>query len=73
MEKLKDKVSLVGKIETITMMDFRASPGEILTSVEIGETFIVTRNKIPIAVLSKMPGNMLTTVVDKKGKKSYKL
>ena len=73
MQKLKDKVSLKTKIETITMMELRQSPGEIFTSVEYGETFIVTRNKRPIAVLSKVPGNTLTTVVEKDGEMSFTL
>lgn len=73
MKKLKDELSLVGKIEKISMMELRSSPGEVMTQVSIGKVFIIQRNEEPIAVLSRVPGQQLGIVVDKKGKRSYEL
>jgi antitoxin (DNA-binding transcriptional repressor) of toxin-antitoxin stability system len=44
-----------GKIETITATDFRRSPGEVLDSVALGKTFIITKNGHPVARLSQHP------------------
>ena len=73
MEKLKDEISLVNKIESISMMELRSAPGEILMAVDFGKTFIITKGKKSIAVLSKLPGINLTINVDNKGKTTYKL
>jgi antitoxin (DNA-binding transcriptional repressor) of toxin-antitoxin stability system len=55
MKNIKDEVSLSGRVETITMMDLRKKPGEVLSSVALGKTFIITRAGKPIAELKKMP------------------
>ncbi len=73
MKKLKDEISLSGKLESITMMELRSSPGEILTAVDCGKTFVITKCKKPIAVLSKLPGINLTMKVDSKGNTTYEL
>lgn len=72
MKNLAQEVSLANRIENISMMDLRSHPGEILTAVSLGKTFIIERNHKPVAVLQKLPAN-LTTVFDEKGKKSYSL
>ena len=73
MKRLDQEVSLVGALENISMMDLRSHPGEILTSVSLGKTFVVERNGKPIAVLQKLPGTDLTIVADQHGKVSYSL
>ena len=44
MKRLKEEVSLVGKLEEISMMELRSSPGDILNQVILGKTFIIKRN-----------------------------
>ncbi len=61
-----------GSSQTITMMDLRKNPGEILTAVETGKTFIVTRAGKQIAILSKIPGMEMVMHVDSKGEITYK-
>ena len=69
--KLKDCISLEGLIDEISMMDLRKGPGEIITQVELGKTFVIKRANKPIAILCKVPGD-LTTVVNPDGSISYK-
>lgn len=73
MKKISDETDLNGKIETISMMDFRKQPGEVLTGVLLGKTYIVARAGKPIAVLSRLPGVQLSIHVDPKGRRSYVL
>lgn len=72
-KRISDEVSLDRKIETITAMDFRKSPGEVLASVALGKTYIITKNAKPIAVLSKPPGQTLSIQVSRHGKMTYSL
>ena len=51
MIKLKDEVRLQSKVDTITMMEFRHSPGEIMDKVMYGQTIIVTRSGKPQAMI----------------------
>ncbi len=51
--KLNESDLLVGETETITAMDLRRGPGDILTQVSMGKTFTITRNGDPIAVLTR--------------------
>ena len=53
MTKLLDSNLLVGEHETITAMDLRKGPGDILTQVAMGKVFTITRQGKPIAVLSR--------------------
>ena len=71
MKKLKDSISFRGQLEEITMMELRGSPGEVLTQTMLGKIFIVTRNGRKCAVLSQLPGELIT-VIDGKGNVSYK-
>ena len=52
MNRLKNMGLLRGQSETISITDFRKSPGEVLTQVELGKTFTITRNGHAIAVIS---------------------
>jgi hypothetical protein len=67
MKRLKDEVSLNGKLETISMMDLRSRPGEVLESVSLGKTYIIAKNGKPIAVLSRLPGEQLSINVERDG------
>ena len=70
MKRLVDEISLHGKLETITVMDFRKRPGEVFTSVALGKMFVVTRNGKAVAVVAPLPGG-LTIAVGRDGTVSY--
>lgn len=72
-KKLRELKVFDGQLETITAMDFRRQPGEILDSVALGKTFIVTKQGKPCALLTRLPGQTLTIVVDRQGNHSYAL
>ena len=69
MKKISDHVcqEMSKQFETITAMDLRRQPGEVLDSVALGKVFVITKSGRPVAVLSKPPGETLTIVVDRKG------
>lgn len=73
MKTLCDYVSLEGKIETISIVNFRRRPGDVLLQVELGKTFVLTRNGKIVSVLSKPPGKTLRMVVGPKGEVTYAL
>jgi antitoxin (DNA-binding transcriptional repressor) of toxin-antitoxin stability system len=73
LKRIADEVSLDRKLETITAMDFRKSPGEVLASVALGKTYVITKAGKPVAVLSRLPGQVLNVNVGSKGKVSYSL
>lgn len=62
MKSLKDSVSLKTEFEQITMTEFRSKPGEIMTAVELGKTFLIAKQGKPVAVLSPLPGELVTTI-----------
>lgn len=55
MKTIKQEVSLAGRTETITAMDFRKHPGEVLASVVLGKAFVITKQGKPIAYLCQPP------------------
>jgi antitoxin (DNA-binding transcriptional repressor) of toxin-antitoxin stability system len=57
--RLTKSKSLVGQEETITAMDLRKTPGDILMQVQMGEIFNITRNGVIVAVLSAPEMNAL--------------
>jgi antitoxin (DNA-binding transcriptional repressor) of toxin-antitoxin stability system len=71
--KLRELAPMEGQLETITMMELRKQPGEILDSVIFGKTFILTKQGKPCAVLTRLPGQTLSIIVDRKGNRSYSL
>ncbi|HEC60900.1 MAG TPA: type II toxin-antitoxin system prevent-host-death family antitoxin [bacterium] len=73
MKRLKDEISLVGRLEEITLMDLRKSTGEIFQAVSLGKTFVITKAGKPVAVISKPPGESLVTNIDSKGDRTYSL
>lgn len=57
--KLTDLVNLSGQVETITLSDFRSRPGDIITQVQMGKTFTITKAGKKAAVLSPVEMNAL--------------
>ena len=55
MKKLRDMVPLDGTSETITVMDLRKSPGEVLEQAAMGKTYTVTKNGKPIVTIKRIP------------------
>lgn len=71
MKKLSDHVTLKGQLETITVTEFRQAPGAVLAMVELGKTFVISKDGKPVAVLSKLPGETLATEVKGDGSVHY--
>jgi len=69
--RLHDEVSLDGKLETITMMDLRMRPGEVLDSVMLGKSYILTRSGRPLALITRLPGEQLTIIIKPDGRVEY--
>ena len=73
MKSLAQEVKLDNKIEAISISDLRARPGDVFTQVELGKVFIITRQGVEVAVISKVPGTELAAVVHPDGHITYKL
>ncbi len=56
---LTKTMDLTGQRETITAMDFRRSPGDILLQAQMGKVFSVTKNGVVIAIISAPEPNAL--------------
>lgn len=52
-------LSLEGLTETITAMDFRRTPGDVLLQAQMGKTFTITKNGVAIATLAPIERNAL--------------
>lgn len=50
-KRLEKSRLLAGEFETISVMDFRRSPGDIFIQAQLGKTFNITKNGMIIAVL----------------------
>jgi prevent-host-death family protein len=70
MRKISHEIDLRGKFERISATDFRQSPGEVLDSVHLGKTFLITKSGKPWAVIGPLPGP-LTIVVKADGGIDY--
>ena len=68
MKRLKDQLCLDGQVEEITMMELRSRPGEVLTAVEMGKVYIITKNGQRVACLMKLPGQTLSMTIGGNGK-----
>lgn len=51
-KRLTNTAMLRGQAETITAMDFRKAPGDVLLQAQMGKTFTITRNGVVVATLS---------------------
>ncbi len=56
---LTKSMDLTGQEETITAMDFRRTPGDVLLQAQMGKRFNITKNGVVIAVLSAPEPNAL--------------
>ena len=54
MKMLNEMIDLTGQTETITAVEMRKLPGEILEQASLGKTYIVTKNGKPIAQITKV-------------------
>jgi len=52
-------LALEGQTETITAMDFRRTPGDVLLQAQMGKTFTITRNGVAVATLAPIERNAL--------------
>lgn len=59
---LKDHLDLSGEVETITVMDLRARPGDILTQTSLGKSYVVTRRGEAVAAVVPLDGDITHTV-----------
>ncbi len=56
---LTKSLALNGQTETITAMDFRKTPGDVLLQAQMGKVFNITKNGVIVAVLSPPEMNAL--------------
>lgn len=50
-KRLEKSAILTGQTETITAMDFRRGPGDVLMQAQMGKIFNITKHGVIIAVL----------------------
>ena len=71
MKRLAESKALAGQLETISMMDLRSSPGDVIKQIQMGKTYVLTHAGKPVAVLQPLPGERLAIIIDSEGKVSY--
>ena len=64
MKKLTEQINLQSFVETISMMDLRMQPGEVLDKVMYGQTIIIERNGRPLAMLVPYISRDKPTIVE---------
>jgi len=52
-ERLTEMNLLLGQIETISMMELRKRPGDVIDQVQMGKTFEITKLGKVVATLSR--------------------
>lgn len=72
MKKIAEEISLVGKCEQITMMELRQAPGDVFFSVGLGKVYVITQYGKAVGVISKPPGETLTTHIGPDGSVAYR-
>lgn len=73
MKTLAEQVKLKRELITISITDLRKRPGDVMSQVRFGKTFLLTHCGKPVAVLSKVPGEQLTVVVKRDQSIDYSL
>ena len=68
-----NKDILVGEFEKITMMELRRYSGEVFLQIRLGKVYLLTHAGKPIAVLSRPPGETLSTIIESDGTSNYSL
>lgn len=77
--KTKDRAAednlLVGSFQDIDMTYFRSNMGKIMLQVGMGKVFLLTygKDRKPVGVLSRPPGEQLMMEIDGDGKMSWLL
>lgn len=67
-------LSLTGRVESITMMDLRKNPGEVMDQVELGKIFTITRAGKVVAELRRVDAPVMGMVMNNKaGNKAKKV
>jgi len=61
------KVDLTGQRATITMMELRANPGEVIDSVRHGLSIDIEKHGKRVAVLARSDASSDTTVIHRDG------
>lgn len=56
---LTKSIDLTGQKETITAMDFRRAPGDVLLQTQMGKVFEITKNGVVVAALSAPEANAI--------------
>ena len=59
MKRIKNLEFLIGKGETMTMMEFRSAPGDAISKAEMGMTITLTRKGHAIAKIVPIEGDAL--------------
>lgn len=71
MKKLADSKALRGQLETISMMDLRSGPGDVIKQIQMGKTYILTHAGKAVAVMQPLPGDTLSMTIHSDGTVSY--
>ena len=58
-KRLEKSAILTGQTETISIMDFRKSPGDVFLQAQMGKVFNITKNGVVVAVLHAPEPNAL--------------
>jgi len=72
MKTIAKSVDLRHEFESIGMSELRKQPGEVIESVKLGKTFLITKAGKPIGVLSPVPGDSLTKIIWPDGSVSWR-
>ncbi len=72
MKTIKDEVHL-NDLDSISITELRRNPGQVLSLVDLGRTFLIERRGFPVAVISPLPGTELTKVIGPTGAVTYTL
>jgi len=57
MKRLSELLDLTGQTETITAIELRRLPGEVMEQAAMGKTYIVTKNGKPIIQITRIQKN----------------
>lgn len=73
MKLIGEMLNLEGKLEVISLTDFRTRPGEVMEQVALGKTYVIERYGKEVGVLSRVPGTQLAMHVARDGRVTHRL